>query len=84
MQNQFTMTYQSKDELMKAINLPKPEYEDDKKDFIVEFKFVFDDRGFAFEGIMDNDDDYLQTMKLKLKVFNKILLRKCLPLLIFG
>lgn len=58
---------QKQDELMQAINLPKQEYEDDKKDFIEEFAFIFDDKGFVVEEIEDNKDNYLQRSEMNTK-----------------
>ncbi|QED22996.1 hypothetical protein [Candidatus Deianiraea vastatrix] len=46
------------DELMHAINLLKPEYEDDKKDFIEEFSFIFDDKDFVVEEVGNNHQEY--------------------------
>ena len=49
---------QKQDALMKAINLPTPEYEDDKKDFIDEFSFIFEDKDFVVEEVLDNEEHY--------------------------
>ena len=55
------------DELMQAINLPKPEYEDDKKDFIDKFSFIFNDKDFVVEEVEGNKDDYLQRVEMSTK-----------------
>lgn len=49
---------QKQGELMQAINLPTPEYEDDKKDFIDEFSFIFDDKEFVVEEVLNNEASY--------------------------